>query len=216
MKNYQLIFTSRGLTSRVGRCLISKALKTENLKGKDIFVVSFPGYHVDSILREECTELGFEAGRIHLSKDYEGGRQMPSRTSYFYVTEGNTFEIWEYMKVNGFDRYISEQIQDGGTYIGCSAGAMIGGEDIILAQDFDRNFVELEDYKTLGLFEGTIIPHYSYKQLQMYQKNTSKEVLDKYKKIYSVDEHEVLCMKISEEGGFTQKRFRLKDEEYNR
>lgn len=215
MKNYKLILTSRGLTSTMGSCLIGMILKKENLKGKDIFVISFPKYGVDSILKEKCIELGFETERIHLSKDYEGKVQMPFEASYFYVTEGNSFEVWEYMKRNQFDKYICKRIKDGGTYIGSSAGAMIAGDDIVLAQDFDKNFVGLEDYKTLGLFEGTIIPHYSYKQFQRYKEKISKEIWSKYQKIYFVDEHEVLYMKISEKESIKQKRFRLKDKEYN-
>ena len=43
------------------------------------------------------------------------------------------------------------------TYIGSSAGAMIAGTDIYLAEDFDENIVGLTDLKALGLFDGSDI-----------------------------------------------------------
>lgn len=56
------------------------------------------------------------------------------------------------------------------TYIGSSAGAMIAGTDIYLAEDFDENIVGLTDLKALGLFDGSVIPHYSRRDLKRYTK----------------------------------------------
>lgn len=56
------------------------------------------------------------------------------------------------------------------TYIGSSAGAMIAGTDIYLAEDFDENIVGLTDLKALGLFDGSVIPHYSRRDLKRYIK----------------------------------------------
>ena len=61
------------------------------------------------------------------------------------------------------------------TYIGSSAGAMIAGTDIYLAEDFDENIVGLTDLKALGLFDGSVIPHYSRRDLKRYIKKFESE-----------------------------------------
>ena len=63
---------------------------------------------------------------------------------------------------------------------------MIAGTDILLAQDFDRNFVGMTDFQALGLFQGTIIPHYTKEDLSCYLSRTSEELTGRYEEIYSV------------------------------
>ena len=72
------------------------------------------------------------------------------------------------------------------TYIGSSAGAMLAGADIMLAGDFDINFVGMTDFTALNLFDGTIIPHYEPEYLENYIRNTEAHVINRYSKILSV------------------------------
>ena len=67
------------------------------------------------------------------------------------------------------------------TYIGSSAGAMIAGTDIYLAEDFDENIVGLTDLKALGLFD-----------LKRYIKNSNQKDIGRYSELYSVDDNEAL------------------------
>ena len=78
------------------------------------------------------------------------------------------------------------------TYIGSSAGAMIAGTDIYLAEDFDENIVGLTDLKALGLFDGSVITHYSRRDLKRYIKNSNQKDIGRYSELYSVDDNEAL------------------------
>lgn len=89
---------------------------------------------------------------------------------------------------------IRKAVMRGGTYIGASAGAMISGQDIVLAAEFDRNFPRLMNLEGLKLFDGTVIPHYSPEHLKTFMKNEDPAITNNYKKIYSVDEDEILVL----------------------
>ena len=97
------------------------------------------------------------------------------------------------------------------TYIGSSAGAMIAGTDIYLAEDFDENIVGLTDLRALGLFDGSIIPHYSRQDLIRYINNSKQEDIRHYSELYSVDDNEALVEKDSEAKRVSFKRVKVKE-----
>jgi len=66
--------------------------------------------------------------------------------------------------------------------------------DIMLAKDFDSNFVGMYEYSALGLFDGTIIPHYTHQNLSQYISNTEEHILSRYKVIYSVNNEETVVI----------------------
>ena len=61
-----------------------------------------------------------------------------------------------------------------------------------LAEDFDENIVGLTDLKALGLFDGSVIPHYSRRDLKRYIKNSNQKDIGRYSELYSVDDNEAL------------------------
>ena len=97
------------------------------------------------------------------------------------------------------------------TYIGSSAGAMIAGTDIYLAEDFDENIVGLTDLRALGLFDGSIIPHYSRQDLIRYINNSKQEDIRRYSELYSVDDNEALVAEDSEAKKVKFKRVKVKE-----
>ena len=123
-KTYKLILTSKGLNTRKGTILIRRAYEKEKIKYGSIFLITFPRYEVDEIVVRNCEELGFE--NIFLVKEFEGKSicEMPE-VDAIYVTEGNTFEIIDYIRKNHFDTYLCNMIDNGATYIGSSAGAIL-------------------------------------------------------------------------------------------
>ena len=74
---------------------------------------------------------------------------------------------------------------------------MIAGKDIYLAKDFDKNSVGLTDLRALGLFDGSVIPHYSRQNLKCYIKNSNQEDIRRYSELYSVDDNEALVVENS-------------------
>ena len=193
-----LLLNSRGLNTRAGAEMIYhrlQDLKVGDLDTKTIYAVSFPGYAVDPVIIRNCLEImGMRKENIHMSCDGIPDDRIPD---LIYVTEGNIFEILKYMRTEGIVDYIrrSFQANPGTIYIGSSAGAMISGTDIRLALDFDANHAAITDYTALGLFDGTIIPHYEPEELKRYISNSEKAWLRPYRKIYSVGNDETVIIK---------------------
>lgn len=192
----KLILTSYGLTTPVGRKLIRKELANDNLQNKKIFLFHEPHYHIESMLIEACISMGFMKDNIILSGSQKDNTEV-SECDYFYVTEGNTFEVLSLLRERGLDKVIKDAFKNSSNkvYIGASAGAMISGESIEEAGSFDRNFVQMSDYKGLCLYDGVIIPHYTKGELKQYIKN-SPGIEKKYKKIISVANEKCVVLEV--------------------
>lgn len=67
-----------------------------------------------------------------------------------YVSGGNTFFLMQELRRTGADRYITEQVGKGKTYIGESAGAMILAPDIEYAKDMDDHLTLTPDFTDFG------------------------------------------------------------------
>lgn len=184
MGQQKIYLTSRGLNTKLGRRILGKALSDRDKSGK-ILMITIGEYNINTILRDAAIDLGFLRENIVIY-DGEEYKKIGTDFDYIYVSEGNTFQLLDMMKEHGLIEKIHAAIDTGASYIGSSAGAMIAGTDILLAQDFDRNFVGMTDFQALGLFQGTIIPHYTKEDLGCYLSKTSKELIAHYKEIYSV------------------------------
>lgn len=189
----RLIFNSKGLETEKGRKQIFEVIKNDNLEKKTIFVVSLPDYDVDSVIKENLKMMGFAEENIYFADQGNPGGKI----DYIYATAGNTFEVLDWMKKEKVYSYIMELAKEENiTYIGSSAGAIIAGQDIKVAKVLDRNFVRLEEMTGLGLFDGTIIPHYTQEQLKKYIEESDSELINSYKSIYSVDNESVLVLSV--------------------
>lgn len=198
-KPYKLILTSRGLNTNMGKDIIRKVYDKEKIEYGSIFLMTVPGYEVDDIVVQNCKELGYK--EVYVAKDFEQKtiEEMPEAEAIF-VTEGNTFEVIEYIRKYHFDEYIKKMVEQGATYIGSSAGAILSGGSFKEAENFDSNFAGITDFTGLGIMprEGdlsdVVIPHYTYKQLRNYIGNMTDEEIHKYKTIYNVSNEEALIM----------------------
>ena len=189
----RLVLNSRGLNTKIGCKQISKKISDDDISKKSMFIISYPPYGVDDIIVNNAVKImGFQKENLYLSAD---GVPKGIITDYVYVTEGNTFEVLKYMRDNLFIDYIKVLMKnENSTYIGSSAGAIIAGTDIMLARDFDSNFVGMIDFTALELFDGTIIPHYEPENLQMYIQNTERHILNRYSKVLSVSNDDVVVI----------------------
>lgn len=78
-----------------------------------------------------------------------------------FCSGGNTFRLLKTLKDCGADKKIREYLKNGGAYIGSSAGAIIGGYDIMPIIYMDPNAVLLEDTHGLDMMDGwSTIAHY--------------------------------------------------------
>ncbi len=192
----RLFLNSVGLNTKDGAKQIKHSMEVQgvtDLSEQKIFVVSYTPYGADDFIVKNCIEiLGFQPQNIFLSKD-----GIPKADiNYVYVTEGNVFQVLNYMRENELVDYIQKLILNKGQtdYIGSSAGAMIAGKDIYFGLDFDKNNVGMTDFKALNLFDGTIIPHYEKENLEMYKSNTEEEILNSYENIYCVSNEAVFVL----------------------
>lgn len=184
----KLILTSEGLNTSSGQKLIAEALSKDELGSKKIFLFHKPYDSIKDTLVTACMDMGFQEENIYFP-DSDVTCDRIAEMDYIYVTEGNTFEILAAMKQGGFFKAMRKAVSNGAVYIGASAGAMIAGQDIALAAEFDENHVQLQDLEALKLFQGTVIPHYTESELGRYIKNMKEskpEVIARYPKIYAV------------------------------
>lgn len=188
----RIILTSYGLTTKVGKELIGMEIMGDGLADKRIFLFHEPHYFIEDMLVNACTSLGFKKENVILSGQQKSNEEV-EKCDYIYCTEGNTFEVMSILRERGLDSTFINAFNNGATYIGASAGAMIAGVSIEEAIDFDKNFVRMTDFTGLGLFDGIIIPHYTKDELERYIKN-SPGIEEKYTSIRSVANDEILCI----------------------
>lgn len=190
----RLILTSYGLTSIVGKKLIQNELaKDGDLSDKRIFLFHEPYYSIERTLVNICLNMGFKEENIILSGQQKSNEDLLT-VDYVYITEGNTFEIMTLLREHGLVEVLQKAVENGATYIGASAGAMIAGSSIEEALSFDRNFVCLDDFTGLELWsDSVIIPHYTQKELKRYVRNTPG-MKDRYKHIYSIPNSGILVL----------------------
>lgn len=185
---------ANGITTKNGFMNFVKIFNNVTLGEKKILLITFPKYGLERSLISTCENAGFLLDNIIV---FTGEESLMSFYDYVYVTEGNAFEILNYMKMNKIDNYIRIAFFNHSTdYIGASAGAIIAGIDIRLASDFEKNTTRMYDYKALALFNGTIIPHYKTSELKKYLENTNPKTINRYNKIYSVADKKMLVLKI--------------------
>lgn len=134
-----------------------------------------------------------------------------------YVTAGNTFEILQYMRQKGLCQVIT-QIAEKGTYVGASAGAIIAGTDVRLAAHFDENRIGMpeEEQQGLGLFEGTIIPHQTFREHGCYLRSLKDEERARYQRIcYVADDEGLMFVKDPVDDPWKEKRLRWEWEHWS-
>ena len=80
-----------------------------------------------------------------------------------YVCGGNTFYLASELKRTSFDKKVIELVNSGSVYVGVSAGTVIAGPDVSVADGFDPNDVGLKNVRGLSITEKVITPHYQKK-----------------------------------------------------
>lgn len=179
---------------------MKKVFEKENIKPTSIFLMTVPSYKVDDIVIKHCRELGFTM--IYTADGFEGKSvlEIPD-VEFIYVTEGNTFELADYIRKNHFDDYIRKQVIDNNaTYIGASAGEIYAACSFKEAENFDSNFVGINQFKGLMLTPHrediglVVIPHYTYNQVQIYISNMEEIDKNRYLEVLNVANEETLIL----------------------
>lgn len=120
-----------------------------------------------------------------------------SQCGVIFVSGGNTFKLLKFVQASNFSVQINQFLENGGIYIGSSAGSIIVADDISLAgwgSSADENEVGLEDLSALNITEVLVWPHY--------EESFEKEVLayeEKYhRQVHRLPNDQALVLRDSE------------------
>ena len=177
----KLFLTSAGLppeTTKEFLRLLNK--KPEETKVCFITTASNPEedkWYVDKD-RERLSEMGFKLTEFDLEGKNEASlRDKLKEFDVIYVEGGNTFYLLKYVRESGFDKAMRSFLDNGGVYVGVSAGSIIACKDISpsgWAKEWDENIVGLKDFRGLGLVDFIIMPHYVPEHEAIIKENRDK------------------------------------------
>ena len=221
-----LILLSASLMSETGRVLTRDAVKLLNLPINDekkVVIVydrfSEMSYSKDASKEEQRSiyerafaegfkSLGFTDNNIYFSSDFTDDSKLSETiecVDYIYVPDGNIYQTLKYLKNRGIADSIRKSVlgENKAVYIGSSAGAVAAGMDIDLIDygEFDKNEVKLpaEEFEGLGLFKGTLIPHYDEDEyLERFKKSMISDgkldLLERYSSLFRIGEEEAVIV----------------------
>lgn len=116
-----------------------------------------------SIDRQELEELGIPSEQITtVELDHEINQDELRAFDIIYVDGGNSFYLLQQALLSKFDRAIRSYLEHNiGVYVGVSAGTLLAGPDIEIAEPWDdRTKADLCSTTGLGLVSTVYCPHY--------------------------------------------------------
>ncbi|MFZ2193591.1 MAG: Type 1 glutamine amidotransferase-like domain-containing protein [Candidatus Moraniibacteriota bacterium] len=168
----KLLLTSTGLTNKnIKKFFISQF---DRLDDKTACLVTSgrnkeEQFYIDESIKE-LEDFGIKVIEFNIAK-HESFVNFPLYDIY-YVCGGNTFYILDRMRKTGVDKILINAVKKGKFYLGVSAGSIISGPDIEVANLGDPNDINLKDLTGLKLVSYITIPHYNQKD---------KNAIDKFK-----------------------------------
>jgi len=129
--------------------------------------------------RERLSEIGFKVTEFDLEGKNEASlRDNLKDFDVIYVEGGSTFYLLKYVRKSGFDKVLPEFLQEGGIYVGVSAGTIIVGLNIETSNwNYgypDKNTVGLKDLTGLSLVPFVFCVHIDKKDINIIKESTDK------------------------------------------
>jgi len=179
----RLLLTSNGFPKEAV-AVRDKLFELVNKNPTDIRVAFIPTASVVeddrtfmAIDRQELVDIGIPEENItNLELDHPITVGELGNYDVVFVDGGNTFYLLEKMRESGFDKAIAEYIsKDTGVFVGVSAGTIVMGPDIAVAEPWDdRSKGKLEDTKGLGYTKAAYAPHYKEESATILEELRSK------------------------------------------
>lgn len=121
----------------------------------------------------------------------EAGASVLDEYDHVHVTGGNTFYLLQEMRRSGFDQALTKYLNDGGSYSGASAGAIVVSQDIAWASPFDDRSKAplLSDTKGLGLVQFDPLVHWDG-AIQSRREDVRNELLSQGRRVVPLRDHE--------------------------
>ena len=181
MTNYSgsIYLTSTGLSASPVREAFSTLAKMRKYKSVAIVTTAAAekekGKHIQ-LAKKQLQALQFE--RIDFA-DLEASQPTDfSVYDVIYVCGGNTYKLLHFARKVAFDQSVKQLLQKDGCYIGVSAGSILLGPLIDIAND--PNDIGVKDYAGLHIVDMVVLPHYEPSQearAVAYEKRTKLKVL---------------------------------------
>lgn len=159
-----LLLTSTGLSSPN---VLNKFLEIiDDTKNKRVAIVTTAAEGKETnkysqLANKQFVDLGFSiVDFVDLETDPAKDLSM---YDIVYVCGGNTFKLLKSARVANFKNSVESLLKKGGVYIGVSAGSIIIGPSVEIANEVqpDPNTVGLSDFTGFGIINITVMPHYS-------------------------------------------------------
>jgi len=110
--------------------------------------------------KESLIQFGYEKVDLH---DLEEDAEIDySQYQTIYVAGGNGFRLTKVCKQKNFSKVIVDCLNNGGIYVGVSAGSLLLAPSILLEATFEPEKIpnDFNDFSGLGVIPMTIMPHY--------------------------------------------------------
>lgn len=159
-----IILTSTGLSSQNVYNEFKKITDSLNFKKAVIITTAASdkeNNQYSQLALSQLKSIGFDEIVFY---DFENdSRKDLSTYDVIYVCGGNTFKLMKFAKDFNFDKEIKLLLKRGGAYIGVSAGSLIIGPSIKIAEEInpDLNEIGLIDLDGFGITDVIIFPHYA-------------------------------------------------------
>lgn len=131
--------------------------------------------------RNALIKVGFKVFDYTITgKSEDKVRERLKGIDVVFVSGGNGFYLLEQVYKSGFDKVVSELVEQGVVYISSSAGSVIAGPDIEITKRLDDPMLakELDSYKGIGLVDFIVLPHWGGEH---FKDRYSKTATDMYK-----------------------------------
>lgn len=115
------------------------------------------------LAKEQLDNMGF--GSIDFLDLETQGANYVTNYDVIYVCGGNTFKLLKFAKETNLKDAILKVLEGGGLYIGVSAGSLLVGSSVQIANEIspDKNEVNFADFIGLSIVDLIIFPHYEPK-----------------------------------------------------
>lgn len=193
---------------------IGKKLNAQNNKYKTAFITTPVEGDVGDLQwleddRNALKDAGFDLFDYTITnKTEEQIKEDLKDIEVMYCSGGNTFYFLEKSKETGFDEIVREMVFDKNIiYISTSAGSVIAGPDIYPAYNIEDvgKTSNLTDYKSFGLVDFVILPHWGSKWFKEFYLNRRLE------HAYTADYKLILLNDYQYVEVFPDKKYRIVD-----
>lgn len=159
------------LTSQVRSVASNIATKlSDEIKQRAVYITTSFMYKDQSVPEEwqvqnraSLIDAGFDLTDYDITgRSYEEIVRDLTEYKIMYVEGGNTAYLLQKSQQNNFKKFISQRVGEGMIYLGCSAGAIIVGPDIISADRPGKTAKDygLTDTAGFGLVDFIVMPHW--------------------------------------------------------